>query len=506
MFTNTRLQQYYEQTFQYDYSAMWLNSPFKLDTNDIADLCYYRAIGCFYNQDEQSIIDRRELLFSYLRADFGELTNESALVRYRSRLPIHSMIPRVLRNICNAYNYEPRRIFSSNTATNERLNDLYSTANITSILQDIYAQGRLYGTIAVRPLWLNGKLKIQVLTPDKYYIETDEKDLTKAVSMYYPSYNEVTESYDYHYWNETEFRIYNSKKMIISEPNQYKQIPFVFLRFGYSEKFNTAGMFENIEKQLFINKLRFLQQLNVTFQGLPIGIAVNGQGKLKSMTPDKIISVEDIREDDGKIPPSLEFVTPEQTYIALQEYIEMLEKNLLRENGIPQSQIDSGGGVVSGISRVIERQELIEKRQSDINVLADFERDLANMIVIATSIENKLLGNLGKLEFSIDYDEERMYLEPDIERVSDFQRMNQLLLSPINYIKKWGDFDTDITESDLIKEFENRKILLDKLFKNNSLDNTSNESNMNNENDVISDNNSDDTIETQKDNLENKIV
>lgn len=463
---------YYENAFYADYDSVWRFSPFGNTTDDIKNMSYYRAIGCFYQDDEQSLIDRRELLFNYLKADFDTTKTDSALVRYRYRLPIDSAITRILRNICTAYSSEARRNFGK---INDKLQEIYSESKIDAYLKDIYKQAKLYGLVAVRPIWVNNKLKLQVLTPDRFRVIANEKDPRQAEALVYPIYNAETQLYEFHYWDSEFYRVLNNKKIIIKEePNKYGLIPFAFLRFGYSDGdslFYTSGMFQNIERQLLLNKVKFMQMLNLTFQGLPIAVSTNSDGQLRTVTPDKVISIEGVDGSESTdLPPSLEFVSPPETYMTFEEFLKLRENKLLKDNGIPLSSIEASGTINSGISRMIERQELLEMRQDDLPILREFEKTLAEIITISTCSDGQDVSiNIDSLEFAVDFEEERLFLEPEVEREADKARAKEGLLHPINYFQKWGDFDNNITEQSLIKEIKYRKELFNTLFTNNEL-------------------------------------
>lgn len=471
-----RQQQYFEDAFNPDYSSIWKSSPIKFDYEEIYDLSYYRALGCFYNEDTQSLIDRRELLYNYLKADFNANNMESAINRYRSRLPITSLMNRILKNTCTLYNSEPNRIFTENENLNNTINSYYSNYSIDSKFQDIHRQARLYGTLAVRPMWVNGNLKIQVLTPDRFRVITNENDITKVEKLVYPIGTDNYSKIKFVVWTADEFQVYKDGKLETSEPNIYGEIPFAFIRFGYSNNFFTNGMFDNIEQQIYINKVRFLQQLGVTFQMNPIILAINMRNGNKpvTVTPDKVLTYDEVTED--VVMPHLDPVELNPQYSMAEEYISFLERRLLRNNGIPSSDID-GTDVVSGISRAIQRQELIEQRQSDMVVMRKFELDFINILALITEKDPLLPLEFGELSFSIDYDEERLFLEPDVERANDFERMKSGLIDPLNYITKWGDFDTNVNEDKIIKEFARRKELFNKLFTSNEENNNNNANN-----------------------------
>ena len=97
-----------------------------------------------------------------------------------------------------------------------------------------------------------------------------------------------------------------------------------------------------------------------------------------------------------------------------------------------------------------------------------------NILALITEKDPLLPLEFGELSFSIDYDEERLFLEPDVERANDFERMKSGLIDPLNYITKWGDFDTNVNEDKIIKEFARRKELFNTLFSSNEETNNNN--------------------------------
>jgi hypothetical protein len=208
----------------------------------------------------------------------------------------------------------------------------------------------------------------------------------------------------------------------------------------------------------------------------PVLIAINMRNGNKpiTVTPDKVLTYDEVTED--VVMPHLDPVELNPQYSMAEEYISFLERRLLRNNGIPLSDID-GTDVVSGISRAIQRQELIEQRQSDMVIMRKFELDFINILALITEKDPSLPLSFGDLTFSIDYDEERLFLEPDVERANDFDRMKNGLIDPLNYITKWGDFDTNINEEKIIKEFARRKELFNTLFASNEETNNNNANN-----------------------------
>ncbi len=96
---------YYVNAFSSTMTNLFQGTPYVTEKN-IDSLCYYRALRCMYDEDEEYIEQRRTLLYEFLRHTF-DVGQGKTLTRYKRILPIDSDIPRILKNICTAYNDVP---------------------------------------------------------------------------------------------------------------------------------------------------------------------------------------------------------------------------------------------------------------------------------------------------------------------------------------------------------------------------------------------------------------
>lgn len=473
--------EYYEDAFADVWKQIWQGTKYGESPSDVSEMSFYRAITCFMGNNRIDLHDRRELLYYYLAKgdEFNISDGNSTLNKYRKKLPIDTSIPYILNKICVLYNQEPRRHFGKGKI-DDVMNDIYQRAKVNYAMRYIQQCAEMVSVVAVTLTIRNGVYRIIYLTPDKFRIDTAKDDQYKVERFTYADwddersvvvYNEWTDNEYRKYWINLKYDIFNRKSFtedtIIRLPNPYGRIPFVFVRKYPGNAFIEGGRYDLIEKQLELNKLRYMANIDATFNSMPVKLAVNLQGKAQFIAPNRVIELEGVTMGEGQLErPSLEFVAPEGQYQNLEDFRVDRLKSIYREEDIPPSIINENTADISGISRAIERISLMEKRMNDIQIFADFERELAELIRVIVNTDVFVeTSRLGDLDFAIDYEEERLYIEPEVERNFDREKMKTGELHPLNYFKKWGDFDKNLTEEQLIEEINLRKELLSKIDK-----------------------------------------
>lgn len=446
---------YYYNAFNSLVLNFWKGTEYEYNHYEIRNLCYYKALTSFYYAMPEDLINRRELLYHYLVNEF-KASEQGTLQRFRTTLPINENINRILFNYCTAYNETPSREFSDNEEIYE---SLYNEIN--SQLKDAYSIGKLCGLVAVRPYFIDGKFKLKIIAPDNFRVKLSETNNFEPEEIIYIDYD-INGNIIHQTWNKDFYFTTDLNGSLIGtmNPNPYNEIPFVFLRLENSNGFWTSGMYNLVENRLRLNKLLFLADLNASFNSSPVKIGINIPDSQMDLMPDKIISATNVTQGDGMLlPPSLEFINPIPQYDSIYNYAKEIEKDNYIALGFPNSMFDAQSGTISGISRVIERQELIEMRQADINYLIEFEKRLLTKIALIATTDGAYNLPLTTT-LNIDFGDERIYLEPDIEYEFDKKKMQDGVIAPMKFFQKWGGIDTTMTEQEAVKLIQERKALL----------------------------------------------
>ncbi len=456
--------EYYFDAYAEEFRRIWGGIREVAESEyELQSLSYYRALTCFLKADAEAVTDRRKLLYAYLLSEFQSRTAEDTINRYRKQLPVKSTVRRVIKNISTAYDSEPRRRFSENDIIQAAMTAIYEQMHVSTQFQRIYHRARLTGMVIARPLYINGRWHVDYMTPDQFRIETDPNDVRTVTAVTYPR-AALNGGVEYVRWTaETLYNIDLNGRVTKEEPNPYQRIPFAVCRLTDDDTVYTSGMFELVESQLFVNKLKFLSNLNAVFAGSPVWVAMNFNTPRLQLSPDKIVTLDGIRVGEGlEAPPTLEAVTPDPTYRDMDEYAREQERTMQHDEGIPASMTSTEATAPpSGIARLIERNEIIELRYSDQKALREFEREFAELTALVASMD--VGAAVGDIDLQVNYADESVLIEPEKEYAFDKQKVSDGVMDPLEFYKKWGglELEEDALEDELAKRaaLRNRFVL-----------------------------------------------
>ncbi len=423
---------------------------------EVDSLCYYRALTAFYGKNPGDVEARRALLYEYLAPFYNTKDADSDLNTNRGSLPINTSVRRLLKILCTAYNEAPKRSFGK---IDEAMQGIYASGNVDSEIKEIYRKAKLCGIIAVRPVFVQGKLKLLNYTPDEFRVTTSADDATQALQMIY--LDSISNEIVYRVWDAEKVTTLNIKgKPIGIVSHSYSRLPFIFLRLEKTNGFYAGGMFEIVEENIKSNEDEFDANLSRRYHAHPIGLAINMGADMPALSPSRVVQKDGVLAGEGvPVEPMLQYISPEARYGDLKEFSELRIETAMRNEGVPASSLAKQAGTpLSGISRVIERSDLIEERYSDIETLRGFERDLAEMVIVVSNAD--AATNILIDTFSVDYAEEQVLLDPDIEYELDKKKMNDYVFDPIDFVHKWSGIDKRLSPEEVIAIIQTRKELL----------------------------------------------
>jgi hypothetical protein len=451
---------YYSRAFSGVMSERWKGiREISTSIAEIESLCYYRALTAFYGKNPSDIEARRALLYEYLAPVYNTEDATSDLNVNRGSLPIGTTVRRLMKLLCTAYNEAPKRDFGG---IDEGMQAIYTLGRIDVEMKKIYKKAKLCGMVAIRPVFVNGKLKLLSYTPDDFRVAANPNDTSEAARIVY--LDSVNNEPIYRVWDAEKLQTLNIKGKVIGElTHSYERLPFVFLCMDKEHGFYAGGMFEIVEENIKANEDEYDANLSRRYHAHPIGLAINMGADMPSLAPSRIVQKENVRSGEAQeIEPMLQYISPEGRYAELKEFAEMRLETAMRNEGIPASSLAKQAGTpVSGIARVIERSDLLEERYDDIETLRSFERDLAELIILVSNTDAGT--NMTLDDFSVDYADEQVLIDPDIEYELDKKKMNDGVVDPVQFFRKWGSIDKRLTENELITLVQQRKETLKKL-------------------------------------------
>ncbi len=462
--------EYYVAAFEQNFKDAWECTPFGSDVS-LRDLSYYRSLTCFYNENEEDYVDRRALFYTYLKNEYNTLNKEQTLEdplktlnRYKQTLPIDSNVKQIMRRITKLYDERPAREFTTkNDALQTDLTQLYNEMQFDSFIKNVYQLTKYVGWVAVRQRWIEDKPIMLVKTPDQFRIKKDPLDDTKIIEFWEVAIFE--QKFAFRVWTEKErwFAVpekhivkANSFKIKNVENNSYGRIPYVFLWLH-------GGRLDLNENQLKLNRTQWQADLNASYNANPIKMGVNLEQAKITGAVDEMILVKDIiqpREGDPAL-PYIEYFQPETAYTELMLAHDNRLARIQRQEGIPNSIIEGDKSPPSGISRLLEMNELIERKREDEPILIEFEKNIADLVIIISNIDAS--KGFGDIDFNITYSTEPIVIEPEAEYDFDKRKMNDLTLDTNEFYIKNGGISNDSTFKETKEILEKRAIFRDEI-------------------------------------------
>jgi hypothetical protein len=482
---------FYYFAFLIDEGMKWGSTPFK---EEIIDITYHKALNCMINTNQHGEMDRRQLLYAYLKpywtpdATANRETKPSHIDTLMPSLPSdNSYILRALKNLCIAYNRPPKReIIGSN---DKKLKGILDDINYNGFMQKLYRNLKLTNKLLVRSYisMVDGEKEIRL----KYWGAEDYRTLKNEqgeiievwiITKVAAPFRDVVK-YDYRFWVWTTKELKQvdidgkpqvftiDGKQYTSIPNPYGFIPYLEVSLtnnddDYNE--TDGGKWELVRGQIECNSFDINITEMTTYLSFPIRAAYNFHYKNKDevdMSPRSIILLEQQDIDDQ--PPDIIESGSDTSFSILEDLKDKKIKNILKNMGLPLSIIDDTVTLPeSGIAINEMRKELIETRQEDISNLKRIDSKIIKLLAKTLdkdpASEYKGLFS-GQYAINVDYQElETPSLFVDQQAKIDYMEEN-CFISPLEkYISLTGD-ESITDEAELIKMVQENKDSFDKL-------------------------------------------
>ena len=448
------------RAFEQEFRVTWGSTKF---SNEVDSLCFFRALTCWYSSSMDDLDARRELLYRFAEPHFDTADAASTLNRLYQALPIKSGGKRIMRNICGLYNKEARRTFG-NSDDASTADDIYRRSDIDTAMKTAHRFARLTNNCIIVPAIRNGVLDIDILPPDLYRVVLDEKNFRSVLELWIPVKRHGGKT-EFNVWTHEQYIKCNYKGEVISaEPNRYGRIPVVFVQLEKdASDYYGGGMVELMEAELDNNFLKFLIDNNIVYSAFAVWIATNF-GKVDfTLSPNKIICVNDAVKGDGfLLPPSLESVTPSDTFGKLEDLQNRRYQRALREMGLPATIYSPDAKTESGYSIFMQRQELMEIRQEDEPIFRRVEQELYELIAQMELIDmGVVLPPVS--DFTIDYQEQSILLEPQKDFELKKEKLEYGILSPLVFVKELAGIDNLSTNEEAIEYLKSNRELFNSI-------------------------------------------
>lgn len=368
----------------------------------VGDLCYRTALSSFRDSGRQQIVDRHALTYAFLQGAFSTSESSDALNKYAGQIPTYSWVPKALHTLCGtAYGDDPSRTFTTNTVAQATLTRMYNEARANSALRYAHEQATLHNYVLVRPSFdYAGKMEIETLLPDTFRARFQGK---KIVELWIPigRVERKRGKPAFKVWTDSAWWIADCSGDRIGDTlkNDYGRIPYVPLQMSRSQSSDDpygGGLWDLVYANVVDNSLKWSSLLSAFFNSFNVWLAVNldfGSRKGAGLSAGSMIEMNDVREPNSQdvnqlARPALEQAGGDGQYTLIGDFGRQTKEDALFDVGVPDFLASRNSTVPTTATEwVIRYHGLLDKRQSDLPALNDFERDFAEMACVVANVD-----------------------------------------------------------------------------------------------------------------------
>lgn len=412
-------------------------------------------------------------------ARFGMLSKET--IKIMPKLHFDAL-NRIVKQRCVLYNNGVDRYLVNDKGVEDKeqtelLNQIYTDANINRKQFEYYEGMFVFNTILAGVSWRDDKICVDVLTPNFCAIEVDNNDYNKIGKLlihayrYLPDLSEAvvgeevtivwtdTEHYYLKAGSETKIPVSDGNGNTNKGKNAYGKIPYVKMQLNESSDFWGEPRQDIVEQNIWYDFMEANILFVQTFQGFGIAVGTNlGRTGDFQVTPQTIIAVDNVKKEDAQ--PSLNFSKTEAPLQELRDLADMYLKNMFSMAGLSAQTFSKDTNSQSGTAKSFDNQELDTLRQSDKNIMVDYEKDLYEMIRLVYNKNTTGTKLKEELKFKIDFIEKSTVLTTRDKIIKDEFYLKNELMSPVNLIMQ---DNPDLSENDAIQYLTHVKELNQKI-------------------------------------------
>jgi hypothetical protein len=172
--------------------------------------------------------------------------------------------------------------------------------------------------------------------------------------------------------------------------------------------------------------------------------------------------ITDVKDDGFNAMPSINVVSSAPNYNSLQEYIDNETVFMLTSLGIPLSLVRTDGTQPSGISRLLELNELYEKKYEDEGYIKSKEYEFIQKLATIINVDYETINVTSVADYTVSFPNETIVMEPQLAYDLDKQLVQDNQMDVIDFVKKHGNIKENATIEDI-------KLIIDERKKNYEL-------------------------------------
>lgn len=361
--------------------------------SEINRLNIHSEFAAFYNNDYESICE-------YLReATLNNPFSANTLERLRFRHV--NMIKKIVRRITSGiFTRDPLIQFTEAGAELQRsLSEVITSSKLISKVKEAFCKAVYFNTVEAHVVWDRGEneIRIDIITPDNYIVETGSNYLVKKQIAVRKS-DENGEVY-WSYWSpEEHYLLKNNEKTAPPDNeamiNPYREtaakkytLPFAVLRIDEG-----CDYFGEPNWNIFLHQKNLdirLTDLNETelktLHQIYFGVNTNFT-RDETFRAGDFKQINNVKSDDKD--PKIESITSNVDYGSVRDNVDWHNRLVLMSEGLNGNSASTELKAESGSAKLIDELELFERREEYKTTLYHFIHHLLNITRVVWNYNN----------------------------------------------------------------------------------------------------------------------
>ena len=309
-------------------------------TAEIKNMLSYRVLTAFYERDEDAVRVRKAALADYASPHF--ITQSIA----ESILPSYTFVPKIVSNQALLYKDDATRQIDGAKA--EDYQTVLTECQINRVMKSAMALAKLTNLISIRPVVRDGRMALDVLTPDRFRLLLAD-DNTRVEKWIYEAQGVIdgVPQWVFYVWTATEHYMLDTSGNRhavgdnVDGVNPYGMIPAVFVQLTEGNSWFSGGALDAVESCIEHNYWKMLSLTDGTFTAMNIPVFLNCNLPANfRLSPRRPIVVDDVRQEQGaNLPPDVKIVTGTPNMEAFEAQAKAVELRAMIRAGIPPTML-----------------------------------------------------------------------------------------------------------------------------------------------------------------------
>lgn len=363
-----------------------------------------------------------------------------------------NIVRKIIRNLAMVYIKDAVRTIDGTEQDQKIYSEIETTSAIAVKMKQANRMSKLLGTVLLKPVWRNGHMDLDVLTPDVLDVETGytPEDLQAVQVTHYDPVGDVNET-SYSIWTSETITTMDALGNFISEEiNPYGILPFIpCWSDPPTDYFWQRGAHDLILSQDAINRMLTLLGYAIDFQGFSL-CYVKSESQPKKEDQNIKLGPRSVMflSQQGDVG----FASPDAPINEVLAAISFLMKQAAITNGLSASIITTDDKQMSGVSRITSNREMEELRRDDIALFTEYERKLFNIFRIIWNYHNPDRQMSNEVQLLVNFYDPQPVIDARDQVQVWSQLMEMGIISPVDIIM---ERDPDLTREEATEKLYN---------------------------------------------------